>query len=108
MSAILFDWDIISLIFQALVIKTRLLTINGNKQSIKDGLYAGYCVAIPIPGCWYWYSIGGIQKSSIPNTRPIPKFYPKKKGGEMLLCCPSTTEAYPLLLLHPLNVHMTP
>ena len=39
----------------------------------KDGLYAGYCGAIPIPGCWYWYSIGGSKKSAIPNTRPKPK-----------------------------------
>ena len=36
---------------------------------------AGYCGGIPIPRCWYWYSIVGSQKSSIPNTRPIPKFY---------------------------------
>jgi hypothetical protein len=41
----------------------------------KDGLYAGYCGAIPIPGFWYWYSICGSQKSSISNTRTIPKFY---------------------------------
>ena len=32
----------------------------------------------------------------------------KKKGVEMHHCGPSTTEAYPLLLLHSLIVHMTP
>jgi hypothetical protein len=41
--------------------------------SFKDGLYTGYCCGIPIPMCWYWYSIVGSQKSSIPNTKPIPK-----------------------------------
>jgi hypothetical protein len=40
----------------------------------KDGLYAGYCGAIPIPRYWYWYSIVGRQKSSISNTKPILKF----------------------------------
>jgi hypothetical protein len=34
----------------------------------KDELYAGYCGAIPIPGCWYWYYIGDSQKSAMPNT----------------------------------------
>ena len=42
---------------------------------IKDGLYAGYCGGIPIPRFWYWYSMAGCQKSSIPNTKPIPKVY---------------------------------
>ena len=49
--------------------------LNASWYSTKDRPYAGYCGVIPIPGCWYWYSIGGSQKASIPNTRPIPKFY---------------------------------
>ena len=32
--------------------------LNASWYSTKDRLYAGYCGAIPIPGCWYWYSIG--------------------------------------------------
>ena len=30
----------------------------------KDELYVGYCGAIPIPMCWYWYSIVGSKKPS--------------------------------------------
>jgi hypothetical protein len=40
----------------------------------KDELYAGYCGGIPIPGCWYWYSISGSNKSSIPNTTQYQRF----------------------------------
>jgi hypothetical protein len=49
--------------------KLKILIIkNINRLPGKDELYAGYCVAIPIR-----YSIVGSQKSSIPNTRLIPK-----------------------------------
>ena len=57
--------------------KTSLANFVGVVK-FKDGLYAGYCGAIPIPG--YWYSIGVSQKSSIPYTSPIPKFYCRRSN----------------------------
>ena len=59
-----------------------LFLIEACYPLIKDGLYAGYCgaIPIPIPGFWYWYSIGVSQKSSIPNTRSIPKFKGKQQS----------------------------
>ena len=58
-------------------IEASIQKVLGKKEVLdqcKDGLYAGYCGAIPIPGCWYWYSIvviGVSQKSSIPNQEQI-------------------------------------
>ena len=39
---------------------------------IKDGLYAGYCGAIPIPGCLNWYSICVRKIHLYTNTKVLP------------------------------------
>ena len=46
--------------------------LNASWYSTKDRLYAGYCGAIPIPGCWYWYSIDIVLVVVKNHLYPIP------------------------------------